>query len=88
MLSIFEQYFTISQAFSFVFVPSPLYCSLFRYHPIDNEDEITETSVGGDTNRVVLRSKLLWAQMMQEHANTEVDAFSNFDLFAILRFAA
>uniref|UniRef100_A0A3B5Q3L2 Fibronectin n=1 Tax=Xiphophorus maculatus TaxID=8083 RepID=A0A3B5Q3L2_XIPMA len=31
---------------------------IIRYHPIDNEDEITETSVGGDTNRVVLRNLL------------------------------
>uniref|UniRef100_A0A3B3UWR6 Fibronectin n=1 Tax=Poecilia latipinna TaxID=48699 RepID=A0A3B3UWR6_9TELE len=48
----------VTWACSFVFVPSTLYCSLFRYHPIDNEDEITETSVGGDTNRVVLRNLL------------------------------
>ncbi|KAM4558586.1 fibronectin 1a [Odontesthes bonariensis] len=29
-----------------------------RYHPIDDEDEITETSVGGGSNRVVLRNLL------------------------------
>ncbi|XP_061579971.1 fibronectin 1a isoform X2 [Cololabis saira] len=31
---------------------------LVRYHPIDDEDEITETSVGGGNNRVVLRHLL------------------------------
>ncbi|KAM6934850.1 fibronectin 1a [Xenentodon cancila] len=31
---------------------------LIRYHPIDDEDEITETSVGGGTNGVVLRHLL------------------------------
>lgn len=32
--------------------------SLFRYHPIDDEDDITETSSGDGSNNVVLRSKL------------------------------
>uniref|UniRef100_A0A7N8X7I5 Fibronectin n=1 Tax=Mastacembelus armatus TaxID=205130 RepID=A0A7N8X7I5_9TELE len=31
---------------------------LIRYHPIDDEDDITETSVGGRTNNVVLRNLL------------------------------
>ncbi|XP_028289596.1 fibronectin 1a [Parambassis ranga] len=31
---------------------------LIRYHPIDDEDDITETSVGSDTNHVVLRNLL------------------------------
>uniref|UniRef100_A0AAQ5YNF2 Fibronectin n=1 Tax=Amphiprion ocellaris TaxID=80972 RepID=A0AAQ5YNF2_AMPOC len=32
--------------------------TLFRYHPIDDEDDITETSVGGKANNVVLRNLL------------------------------
>uniref|UniRef100_A0A3Q1HHD8 Fibronectin n=1 Tax=Anabas testudineus TaxID=64144 RepID=A0A3Q1HHD8_ANATE len=41
-------------------VPNPADISNFfiRYHPIDDEDEITETSVGGNTNNVVLRNLL------------------------------
>uniref|UniRef100_A0AAQ5ZRQ2 Fibronectin n=1 Tax=Amphiprion ocellaris TaxID=80972 RepID=A0AAQ5ZRQ2_AMPOC len=31
---------------------------LIRYHPIDDEDDITETSVGGKANNVVLRNLL------------------------------
>uniref|UniRef100_A0A3P8SMZ2 Fibronectin n=1 Tax=Amphiprion percula TaxID=161767 RepID=A0A3P8SMZ2_AMPPE len=31
---------------------------LIRYHPIDDEDDITETSVGGRANNVVLRNLL------------------------------
>ncbi|XP_041857685.1 fibronectin 1a [Melanotaenia boesemani] len=31
---------------------------LIRYHPIDDEDEMTETSVGGRTNSVVLKNLL------------------------------
>ncbi|XP_044072797.1 fibronectin 1a [Siniperca chuatsi] len=31
---------------------------LIRYHPIDDEDDITETSVGGRSNNVVLRNLL------------------------------
>lgn len=33
-----------------------LFIWTFRYHPIDDDDELTETSVGGRANSVVLRS--------------------------------
>ncbi|KAF6723349.1 Fibronectin [Oryzias melastigma] len=41
-------------------VPNPANINSFiiRYHPTDDEDEITETSVGGGTDRVVLRNLL------------------------------
>ncbi|CAN9497932.1 unnamed protein product [Ophioblennius macclurei] len=41
-------------------VPNPVDIDNFfiRYHPIDDEDDITETSVGGKENRVVLRNLL------------------------------
>lgn len=41
-------------------VPNPvdLNAFLIRYHPIDDEDDNTETSVGGTTNNVVLKNLL------------------------------
>uniref|UniRef100_A0A673CQM1 Fibronectin n=1 Tax=Sphaeramia orbicularis TaxID=375764 RepID=A0A673CQM1_9TELE len=41
-------------------VPNPVDINTFliRYHPIDDEDDNTETSVGGTTNNVVLRNLL------------------------------
>lgn len=48
---------------------TPLLVSLlFRYHPIDDEDDITETSAEGGSNNVVLRSKL--QQKTKIHSNT------------------
>lgn len=40
---------------------------LFRYHPIDDVDDITETSVEDGSNRVVLRSKL----QQKQHTDTQ-----------------
>lgn len=53
-------------------------CCSSRYHPTDDEDEITETSVGGGTDRVVLRSKLLWALMLVSSVDRTADAFFPF----------
>lgn len=44
---------------------------LFRYHPIDDEDDITETSVDDGSNRVVLRSKL----RQKRHTETQTTAW-------------
>ncbi|XP_056144815.1 fibronectin-like isoform X2 [Lampris incognitus] len=38
--------------------PADINSFLIRYHPIDDDDDITETSVGGRTNNVVLRNLL------------------------------
>ncbi|RVE57756.1 hypothetical protein OJAV_G00202350 [Oryzias javanicus] len=38
--------------------PSNINSFIIRYHPTDDEDEITETSVGGGADRVVLRNLL------------------------------
>uniref|UniRef100_A0A3Q2DVJ7 Fibronectin n=1 Tax=Cyprinodon variegatus TaxID=28743 RepID=A0A3Q2DVJ7_CYPVA len=36
--------------------PSDINTFVIRYHPIDNEDQTLETTVGGDTNSLVLRN--------------------------------
>ncbi|KAM9850866.1 fibronectin 1a [Aulostomus maculatus] len=38
--------------------PADINSFLIRYHPIDDDDEKTETSAGGNTNNVVLRNLL------------------------------
>ncbi len=50
-------YVSFRHCFGYTLIFMHLHVSLFRYHPIDDEDDNTETSVDDGSNSVVLRSK-------------------------------
>uniref|UniRef100_A0A3B5BBE2 Fibronectin n=1 Tax=Stegastes partitus TaxID=144197 RepID=A0A3B5BBE2_9TELE len=47
---------------------------LIRYHPIDDEDDITETSVGGRTNNVILLLKDFLPSFSVSHPSVALDS--------------